>query len=99
MKATLSDLLVGAAAQQSLIFVNATTRESYRLEGRLTDLFDSGVLEKTAGLAFDPAYDRAMICGPLGFTKDSRLLLTDRGLDEGSNARPGCFLYEKAFVG
>ena len=28
MKATLGDLLVGAAAQQSLIFINATTRES-----------------------------------------------------------------------
>ena len=54
MKATLGDLLVGAAAQQSLIFINATTRESYMLEGRLTNLFDRGALEKTAGVAFDP---------------------------------------------
>jgi ferredoxin--NADP+ reductase len=99
MKATLGDLLVGAAAQQSLIFINATTRESYRLEGRLTDLLDDGVLEKTAGVAFDPAYDRAMLCGSLGFTNDFRLLLTDRGLGEGSNARPGGFVYEKSFVG
>ena len=98
MKATLGDLLVGAAAQRSLIFINATTRESYRLEGRLTDLFDAGVLEKTAGLAFDPVFDRAMICGSLGFTNDFRRLLTDRGLGEGSNARPGGFVYEKAFV-
>ena len=49
MKATLGDLLVGAAAQQSLIFINATTRESCVLEGRLTSLFDGGALEKTAG--------------------------------------------------
>lgn len=99
MKATLGDLLVGAAAQQSLIFINATTRESYWLEGRLTDLFEGGVLEKTAGVAFDPAHDLAMICGSLGFTNDFRRLLTDRGLGEGSNARPGGFVYEKAFVG
>ena len=99
MKATLGDFLIGAAAQQSLIFINATTRESYRLEGRLTDLFDGGVLEKTAGVAFDPACDRAMICGSLGFTNDFRRLLTDRGLGEGSNARPGGFVYEKVFVG
>ncbi len=99
MKATMDDLLVGAAAQQSLIFINATTCESYRLKGRLTHLFDSGVLEKTAGVAFYPACDRAMICGSLGFTNDFRRLLTDRGLRDGSNARPGGFLYEKAFVG
>ena len=49
MKATLGDLLVGAAAQQSLIFINATTRESYGLEGRLTSVFDVWVLEKTEG--------------------------------------------------
>ena len=98
MKATLDDLLVGAAAQQSLIFINVTTRGSCRLEGRLTDLFDGGVLEKTAGVAFDPACDRAMICGSLGFTNDVRQLLTDRGLGEGSNARPGGFVYEKACV-
>ena len=45
------------------------------------------------------AYDRAMICGSLGFTNDFRRLLTDRGLGEGLNARPGGFVYEKAFVG
>ena len=99
MKATLGDLLVGAAAQQSLIFINATMRESFRLKGRLTDLFDGGVLEKTVGVAFDPTWERAMICGPLGFTNDFRQLLTHRGLGEGSNARPGAFVYDKAFVG
>ena len=99
MKATLGDLLVGAAAQQSLIFINATTRESFRLKGRLTDLFDGGVLEKTVGVAFDAACERAMICGSLAFTNDFRQLLTHRGLGEGSNARPGGFVYDKAFVG
>ena len=41
MKATLVDLLVGAAARQSLIFINATTREYFRLEGQL--LTDRGL--------------------------------------------------------
>ena len=45
MKANLGDFLFGAAAQESLIFINVTTRESFRLEGRLTDLFDAGVLK------------------------------------------------------
>ena len=49
MKATLGDLLVGAAARLSLIFINVTTRESYRLKGRLINLFVDGVLEKTRG--------------------------------------------------
>ena len=98
MKATLGDLLVGTAARQSLIFINATTRESFRLEGRLSIMFDGGVLEKAAGVAFNPACDRAMICGSLGFTNDFRQLLTDRGIGEGANARPGGFVYEKAFV-
>ena len=98
MKATLGDLLIGAAAQQSLIFINVTTRESYGLEGRLTSVFDGWVLEKTEGVTFNPACDRAMICGSLGFTKDFWQLLTDRGLGEGSNARPGSFVYEKSFV-
>ena len=99
MKATLGDSLVGAAAQQSLIFINATTRDFWRLEGRLTDLFDSEVLEKTVGVAFDPARDRAMTWGSLGFTNDFQQLLTDRGLGEGLNARTGGFVNENAFVG
>ena len=49
MKANLGDFLVGAAAQESLIFIKVRTRESFRLEGRLTDLFDAGVLKKMLG--------------------------------------------------
>ncbi len=55
--------------------------------------------EKTAGVASDPVCTHSMICGSLGFTNDFRQLLTDRGLVEGSNARIGSFVYEKAFVG
>ncbi len=47
MKAILGDLLVGATAQENLIFIKATKHESHRLEGRLTDLFDAVVLEKS----------------------------------------------------
>ena len=49
MRATLGDLLVGAAAQESPIFINATTRESFRLEGRLTGPYDTGHLKKLRG--------------------------------------------------
>ena len=49
MKAILGDLLVGATAQENLTFIKATKHESHRLEGRLTDLFDAVVLEKSWG--------------------------------------------------
>ena len=58
-----------------------------------------GHLKKLRGVAFNPACNRAMICGSLGLTNDFWQLLTDRGLGEGSNARPASFVYEKSFVG
>ena len=96
---TLNDPLVGDIARQGLVFVNATTREPYKLHGRVTDLLESGQLEEHAETLFDAETDRAMICGSTAFAADIRALLEARGLSEGSNNRPGDFVVEKAFVG
>ena len=40
-----------------------------------------------------------MVCGSIDMIADTRALLEAAGLAEGSNAAPGDFVVEKAFVG
>jgi ferredoxin--NADP+ reductase len=47
----------------------------------------------------DRATDRVMICGSLPFIHDMQAILNAKGFIEGSNAAPGDFVVEKAFVG
>jgi len=61
-------------------------------------LLENGTLESMAGAALDPATDRVMICGSKAVLTDLRDALESRGFTEGSNARPGTFVIEKAFV-
>jgi len=71
------------------------------LMGRITDNLASGKVFDDLGLPgpLDPLSDRAMVCGSLAFNKDVAALLEGFGLREGSNASPGDFVIEKAFVG
>jgi ferredoxin--NADP+ reductase len=48
---------------------------------------------------FDPAVDRAMLCGSMAMIKDVAAALEGYGLKEGSNAAPGDYVLERAFVG
>ena len=43
--------------------------------------------------------DRAKICGSMEMIADTKALLEQSGLREGSNAQPGDFVVEKAFAG
>ena len=96
--ATRTDPLVGDLAADRLHLIDATTREPYDRTGRLTALLENGTLESMAGAALDPATDRVMICGSKAVLTDLRHALESRGFTEGSNARPGTFVIEKAFV-
>ena len=96
--ATRTDPLVGDLAADRLHLIDATTREPYERTGRLTALLENGTLESMAGAALDPATDRVMICGSKAVLTDLRDALESRGFTEGSNARPGTFVIEKAFV-
>ena len=50
-------------------------------------------------VGFNPASDRAMICGSQEFNKEMKEILLDAGLEEESISEPGDFVLEKAFVG
>lgn len=90
----------GEEIQNKLIYYPTVTRESFKNEGRLTDLIKSGKLFKDIGLEkMSPKYDRAMICGSPEMLKDTQDLLDS--LDFKVSPRigePGDYVIEHAFV-
>ena len=96
------DPLVGEEAQKQLIYYPNVTREPFERQGRFTDLISSGQLFRDLGLAgttFNRDEDRIMLCGSMDFIKDMAALMESHGLVEGSNAEPGDYVLERAFVG
>jgi ferredoxin--NADP+ reductase len=96
------DPLVGDEAKAQLTYYPTVTREPFERQGRFTDLITSGQIFRDLGLdqvKFDPEHDRAMLCGSMAMIKDTAALLEAQGLKEGSNADPGDFVIERAFVG
>lgn len=97
---TRKDPLVGEEAARKLEYYSSVTREDFLRTGRITTLIEDGTLFRDLGVPpLDPATDRAMICGSMEMINDTRALLEKAGLVEGSNAQPGTFVVEKAFVG
>ena len=105
--ATEEDAMLAEMIDGRLHYVPTATREAPgpgAMAGRVTDLARSGALHERLGLPFsgrpfDPAVDRVMICGSTAMLAETRALCEASGLTEGSNARPGTFVVEKAFVG
>jgi ferredoxin--NADP+ reductase len=96
------DPLVGDQARTQLVYYPCVTREPFERSGRITTRIESGDLFRDLGLAagkFDPAEDRVMLCGSMAMIKDVAAILEAHGLKEGSNAEPGDFVLERAFVG
>ena len=94
--------LFGELAKEQLLYYPTVTREPFKNEGRITDRILSGAIFRDLGLPidkFDPAEDRIMICGAMGMIKEVAAILESQGLVEGSNAEPGDFVLERAFVG
>lgn len=82
-----------------LVHITSLTREAHHLTGRITTLIRSGAFFEAQGLGpIEAAGDRAMICGSRGVLNDLRIIVEDCGLSEGSNARPGTYVVERAFV-
>lgn len=93
------DPLVGEIAPERVIYYATTTREEFDRMGRITDLITSGKFFDDIGQApFDRAEDRVMICGSTAMLHDTKALAEKAGLEEGSNAAPGDFVVERAFV-
>ncbi|MBL4853231.1 MAG: ferredoxin--NADP reductase [Robiginitomaculum sp.] len=100
IEAARKDPLVGEIISNRLLHIASVTQEDYKLKGRITDLLTSGELfNHVPGGAIDPKHDRAMICGSMDMTMDTKAIMENFGLNEGSNAKPGDFVIEKAFVG
>lgn len=89
----------GELVQEKLLYYPTVTREPYRNQGRITDLITSGKLFADLGLPpLDKEDDRVMLCGSPQLLDDMRVILKEKGFEEGSTTEPGDFVIEKAFV-
>ncbi len=93
------DEFLGDMVREKLTYYPTVTREPFRHQGRITDLFESNKLTDDLGLPpLGPEDDRVMMCGSEVFLADMVALLKRRGFEEGSAHKPGQFVVEKAFV-
>lgn len=95
------DPLVGEHAQEQFHYIPTVTREPFERQGRITDLIADGSLfapPVSGPVKFDPETDRVMLCGSTAMIRETAALLESVGLVEGSNANPGQFVIERAFV-
>jgi ferredoxin--NADP+ reductase len=93
------DEFLGPMIANRLIYYPTVTREPFRHQGRISHLVESGKLASDVGLPpLDPALDRVMLCGSPGLLADMTLYLDRNGFQEGSNAKMGAYVIEKAFV-
>lgn len=95
------DPLVQDQALLQLTYVPTVTREPFHTTGRIGTLIDNGRLFQGLGgpHVLDPATDRVMLCGSMDMIRDLTGMLESIGFVEGSNAKPGDFVVERAFVG
>lgn len=95
------DPLVQDQALVQLSYIPAVTREPFPTSARITALMESGeMFRTTAGKKrLDPATDRVMLCGSMAMIRDCCAILDRLGFSEGSNAKPGDYVIEKAFAG
>lgn len=94
------DPLIGEYVGDKLKYYPTTTQEQGPRMGRITDNLKSGKVFEDLGIPpIDPATDRAMVCGSLGFNIDMKAILEGYGMREGANSEPAEYVVEKAFVG
>jgi ferredoxin--NADP+ reductase len=90
----------GEDVREKLIYYPTVTREPFRNQGRLTDLFESGKLCADIGLPpLNPETDRAMLCGSPDMLRDTAALLDARGFKISPRiGEAGDYVIERAFV-
>lgn len=95
------DPLVQDQALLQFHYVPTVTREPFRTQGRIAHLIDDGRLFDgvTGPRHLDLSTDRVMLCGSMAMIRDFATRLEGQGFTEGSNANPGHFVIERAFVG
>ena len=96
------DPLVQDQALLQFHYLPTVTREPFRTTRRIDALIEDGSLfghPLTGPTHFDPATDRIMMCGSMAMIRDLEARFEALGFKEGSNAAPGDFVIERAFVG
>lgn len=89
----------GEMVREKLIYYPTVTRESFRNQGRLTDLMESGKLFSDIGLPeMNVEDDRFMLCGSPSMLKDFCRILDERGFKESRHGRQEHYVIERAFV-
>jgi len=91
----------GDIVREKLIYYPTVTREPFRNNVRIDALIENGKLfEGIPGAPkFDPETDRIMMCGSMEMIKQFGAWFEENGFAEGSNAAPGAYVIERAFVG
>jgi len=90
---------LGEMVTEQMLYYPTVTREPFKNRGRITDLIETNKLTSDLGLPkFDPAHDRAMMCGSPALLKDLKAILEKRGFIEGNTTKQGDFVVERAFV-
>jgi len=92
--------LLSEIVGDKLVHYATTTQEESDKMGRITNLVKSGEFFTDIGAeGFNPKEDRIMICGSMAMLEEIAALAEEMGFEEGSNAKPGDYVIEKAFVG
>ena len=93
--------LVEDEAREKFAYVPIVTREPFHRADRIWTLAEDGRLFEGLDGAprFDPETDRIMLCGSMEMIRDGAAKLDALGFTEGSNAQPGQYVIERAFVG
>ncbi len=89
----------GDEVKEKLIYYPTVTRESYRNQGRLTDLIRTGKLFNDIGLPTPTLEnDRFMVCGSPSMLKETCSILDQAGFSESLRGIKGHYVIERAFV-
>jgi ferredoxin--NADP+ reductase len=95
------DPLVSDEATTQFHYIPTVTREPFRTTGRIGDLIESAALfgDPVQGAKkLDPETDRIMLCGSMAMIRETAAMLDGIGFQEGSNAKAGTYVIERAFV-
>ncbi len=96
-----NDEVFGNWFKEKFIYYPTVTRETFKNQGRVTDLIKSGKLFDDIGLpVINKNDDRVMICGSMAFNEDLNKILTGLGLTLSPRMGvPADFVIERAFTG
>ncbi|MDX2464524.1 MAG: ferredoxin--NADP reductase [Porticoccus sp.] len=94
-----NDHYLGDMIRQQLLYYPTVTRESYKYNGRITELLTSGKLFLDLGLPKPNIDDdRFMLCGSQSMLKDTGKILNERGFKEARHGHLAEYVIERAFV-